>query len=336
MVTVDADAGWMPLYLSTIAGMSTCLGALIVFCHPLEDDDDDIHHDFNNDAEQATLTDVPARPARRRRRRKVSPSTMAFSLALAGSVMVTVSVVSIGPECLAASSMPQNAARTDLDAEDSFFTFGITLMPVRSLAFLQRLLAFAAGCVTYFVLTKCALPEPSEVASMHWEGVPAASSMTSAKSSDDEDSDVWTAAESHANESVEDVRGAGEHAAEASLRSPLQRRGVGAAPAEATTSATSSVKHRGASRRPPAERLLCCGRRFESCVSSLRAFARGSDLATPEARRQVHGARSPLLCFLVLDPLTLLFPRVGPIALPCFCSSLCSSTIFRRVWPWLL
>ena len=27
--SVDADAGWTPLYLSTIAGMSTCLGALI-------------------------------------------------------------------------------------------------------------------------------------------------------------------------------------------------------------------------------------------------------------------------------------------------------------------
>ena len=67
---VDADAGWTPLYLSTIAGMSTCLGALIgklgslfvvglqctsqfsfflnhlrpllVFCHPIDEDDEEI------------------------------------------------------------------------------------------------------------------------------------------------------------------------------------------------------------------------------------------------------------------------------------------------------
>ena len=41
MKAIDADAGWTPLYLSTIAGMSTCLGALIVFCHPIDNEDEE-------------------------------------------------------------------------------------------------------------------------------------------------------------------------------------------------------------------------------------------------------------------------------------------------------
>ena len=88
---LDTDAGWMPLYLSTIAGMSTCLGVLIVFCHPIDNDEDE-------NEENRNLIEGNSSPSRLRKRfsgkRKVSPSTMAFSLALAGSVMVTVSVVS--------------------------------------------------------------------------------------------------------------------------------------------------------------------------------------------------------------------------------------------------
>ena len=62
--------------------MSTCLGAAVVFCHPRSKSDPNI--------------------------RDVGPGTMCFSLALAGSVMVTVSVISIGPECL----------RRDVDDDD--------------------------------------------------------------------------------------------------------------------------------------------------------------------------------------------------------------------------
>ena len=72
----DDNMDWMPLYLSTIAGMSTCIGAGIVFLLPKDDS-------TNN----TNKISIP-------------PSLMSFSLALAGSVMITVSFISILPECL--------------------------------------------------------------------------------------------------------------------------------------------------------------------------------------------------------------------------------------------
>jgi len=285
MVTgfLDTDAGWTPLYLSTLAGMSTCLGALIVFCHPIENDDDD-------DEERVKLADGDSRTSLHKHkringRRKVSPSTMAFSLALAGSVMVTVSVVSIGPECLAASSMPQNVDKVDLDKEKSFFTFGITLMPVLSLAFCQRLLSFGAGCLVYFVITKFALPEPSEeiLASLHFDNLQSTSSrslQTSSKSSDDEESDQRPAKDSNKSEKITENNIDMNHIGE----SPLRNR-MGTEDVEVTTNLTRGVENKGVFSRPPAERMCFCGSRFASCISSLRVFTRGSDLATPEARR---------------------------------------------------
>lgn len=94
---------WHPLYLSSIAGGSTCIGAAIVFL-------------LNN---------------------RVSPELMSFSLALAGSVMVTVSVISIGPECIN----------------------GVTSAWV----FAQRLGSFLIGCGLYFLLYKYALPDPEAI-----------------------------------------------------------------------------------------------------------------------------------------------------------------------------
>ena len=104
---------WMPLYLASLAGASTCLGAAVVFFHPT---------DANN-------------------HRIVSPNTMSFSLALAGSVMVTVSVISIGPECLV--------------ADDGLL--------VSLEQFLQRLVAFCMGGTLYFALSWFAFPEPEEL-----------------------------------------------------------------------------------------------------------------------------------------------------------------------------
>ncbi|KAI2494799.1 ZIP Zinc transporter [Fragilaria crotonensis] len=109
----EQDDPWMPLYLASLAGASTCLGAAVVFFHPT---------DANN-------------------HRIVSPNTMSFSLALAGSVMVTVSVISIGPECLI--------------ADDGIF------VPLEQ--FLQRLVAFCMGGTLYFALSWFAFPEPEEL-----------------------------------------------------------------------------------------------------------------------------------------------------------------------------
>jgi ZIP family zinc transporter len=111
-----AEDQWMPLYLSCIAGASTCLGAAVVFFHPANADGNRI----------------------------VSPNTMSFSLALAGSVMVTVSVISIGPECLLAPD-------------------GEGMMNLWSFPFLQRLLSFGLGGTLYFLLSLFAFPEPEEV-----------------------------------------------------------------------------------------------------------------------------------------------------------------------------
>jgi ZIP family zinc transporter len=106
----------MPLYLSSLAGASTCLGAAIVFLHP--------------------------------KQKSIAPSTMSFSLALAGSVMITVSVLSLGPECL-----------QDPSAGDEF-----RLIPLWSRMFAERVVSFGLGCLLYRLLSYFTFPEPDELA----------------------------------------------------------------------------------------------------------------------------------------------------------------------------
>lgn len=109
---------WMPLYLSTIAGMSTCIGAGIVFLLPKDDTSNKI---------------------------SIPPSLMSFSLALAGSVMVTVSVISILPECLID------------DQTGDWISFDI---------FLFRALFFGLGWGLYLGLSYIfQVPEPEELLS---------------------------------------------------------------------------------------------------------------------------------------------------------------------------
>lgn len=126
--TTPPPSGWEPLYLSTIAGLSTCIGAAVVFCQPQ-------HHDESN-------TKI------------VPPKTMAFSLALAGSVMVTVSVVSILPEVL----MDDNA----MDAEGA--VDGYRMIAIFSWEMIYRILFFSLGCGLYFGLSLWLhVPEPDEM-----------------------------------------------------------------------------------------------------------------------------------------------------------------------------
>jgi ZIP family zinc transporter len=106
----EHDGWWFPLLLSSLAGASTCVGAGIVFC-------------FSPETIQRS---------------------MPFSLALAGSVMITVSVISIGPECL-----------QEIEGIDS-----------KSMHILaERLLFFGLGCLGYYLLSKCAFPEPEAIVS---------------------------------------------------------------------------------------------------------------------------------------------------------------------------
>lgn len=265
---LDAGAGWTPLYLSTLAGMSTCLGALVVYCHPIDLGDD-------ADEERVDLALEGTTRKKTNGRRKVSPSTMAFSLALAGSVMVTVSVVSIGPECLAANSMQQNSQNSGLDDENSFFVFGITLMPVVSWEFLHRLLSFGAGWFSYFLMSKYAFPEPEEILSNHFEGERMMSILTSDcdKNSDDEMDNGCVngnATDFPTNKNIVPL----DIDANSNLNGSLQRRGTGIEDVEvAKSTAKGGEKRKG--RSSP----------FVACLSSLRVFMRGSDLNTSEARR---------------------------------------------------
>ncbi len=266
-ISVDTDVGWTPIYLSAIAGMSTCLGALIVFCHPIDEDDDD--------DDDGTCKSSPHHKRTRSGRRNISPSTMAFSLALAGSVMVTVSVVSIGPECLAASSMANSShhSNIDIDSENSFFIFGITLMPILSWTFLQRLLSFATGLFLYFLMSKYAFPEPEEILSQHFELHPLTTSI-SRKVSDD-GHDIECTNNNIAIPTNKSISSMG-NTPNGKLNSNLQRRVTFMDDTENTTkSIKDGVKKRG----------LIHPNRFTSCISSLRVFMRGSDLTTSEARR---------------------------------------------------
>jgi len=272
--SIDADAGWMPLLLSTIAGMSTCLGALIVFCHPVEDDEE--HNNSESDKLIAGNNNSNNKNRfRMKGRRKVSPSTMSFSLALAGSVMITVSVVSIGPECLAASSMPQNEHMED--EENTFFIFGLTLMPIFSMAFLHRLISFGLGCLIYFLMSKCCFPEPEEILEQNSDlfSTPArSSSISSVKSSDSEtDEDIELSMQNSNNNTTLMLSPGADEIMN------LQRRS-GAANKETSTTldvTNSPSTKKGIFRRSPVDRIKCC--------TWVRALTTGSDLATSEARR---------------------------------------------------
>lgn len=109
-----ANDDWkFPLMLSFLAGASTSVGAAIVFVFS---------------------------PA-------VIQRSMAFSLSLAASVMITVSVISIGPEC-----MHGVIGTNEITGE---------ILVETSLLF-QRVACFGLGCFGYYLLSKLLviLPEP--------------------------------------------------------------------------------------------------------------------------------------------------------------------------------
>ena len=100
-----------PLLLSTIAGMSTALGAAIVFVLPQSKSSSE---------------------------RNVSPDVMCFSLSLAGSVMVTISVISLLPEVFASYQ-------------------DLTFMQLAT-----RIASMGLGCGLYKILS-LSFPEPEEI-----------------------------------------------------------------------------------------------------------------------------------------------------------------------------
>jgi len=120
---IDTMNDWTPLWLSCIAGASTCIGAAIVFIQPR---------------------------SKKTSQRVVSPGIMAFSLALAGSVMVTVSVISILPEVFMDKSVEEGG--------------NYKMIPFFSMEMLHRLLFIALGAILYFGLSCClSVPEPEHL-----------------------------------------------------------------------------------------------------------------------------------------------------------------------------
>ena len=121
----SSEIEWEPLYLSTIAGLSTCIGAAVVFCQPQNERDNS---------------------------RIVPPDTMAFSLALAGAVMVTVSVVSILPEVL----------MDDEGEAGEYSTY--KMIHILSWTMFYRVFFYGLGSGLYFCLSSLLnVPEPEEM-----------------------------------------------------------------------------------------------------------------------------------------------------------------------------
>jgi ZIP family zinc transporter len=108
---------WTPLVLSVLAGLSTSLGASVAFCTSKE--------------------------------RPMSKQALAFSLSLAGSVMITVSVVSLLPESFLVQSTHE-------------------FLSLQSADFWKRITGLIAGCVVYWLLNK-AFPEPDVILGLNDE-----------------------------------------------------------------------------------------------------------------------------------------------------------------------
>lgn len=123
---------WEPIYLSTLAGLSTCVGASVAFFVGGDDDN----------------------------KKGVTPDLLAFSLALAGSVMITVCVVSIIPECLSSAENANIGSN-----EETWDIFGHVFS---SQLLLKRTVGFAVGWGVYTLLSQwlSVLPEEDELSVM--------------------------------------------------------------------------------------------------------------------------------------------------------------------------
>ena len=175
-----------PLILSLLAGLSTCLGASVVFFAGKGSGSGEgeggvgggadassspkttgstsrknsilgkgSSRDLLEDEDHQHLQQPPAPVAPRRRTTATAAPLghghMSFSLALAGSVMVTVSFYSL---------LPESFSSDDVAAEGGSSS---EMISIRSVVFWERAAAFAAGCCLYWLLSKCAFPEPDAI-----------------------------------------------------------------------------------------------------------------------------------------------------------------------------
>ena len=131
---------WEPIKLSTLAGLSTCVGASVAFVVSADDCTDTAKSTGN--------------------KHTVGPDLLAFSLALAGSVMITVCLVSIIPECLSIDN-----ANVESGSSDTWNIFGHIFA---SQLIRQRAVGFAVGWGVFALLSQwlAILPEQDE-----WSGL---------------------------------------------------------------------------------------------------------------------------------------------------------------------
>jgi len=148
------EMDYTPLWMSLIAGLSTCLGAAWVLLQRNNSRKRQYNNHINtHNKSAAAAAAVPVIP----------PSTMCFSLALAGSVMVTVSVVSIIPECLR-EEIDDTTVTTAAAATAVAAATGYRMIPLSSRTFLFRVFFHALGYFLYFLLARYAFPsEPEEL-----------------------------------------------------------------------------------------------------------------------------------------------------------------------------
>jgi len=141
---------WMPLFLSLMAGLSTSLGASVVFLarrKPSEKKKSQQQKSSSTSTDSESSSDI------------ISHKHMSFSLALAGSVMVTVSFFSLLPESfrIDEEDAPSDAGGFTQQRESYSY------LSVTSSTFWNRVVSFVVGCALYWLLSKCAFPEPDEL-----------------------------------------------------------------------------------------------------------------------------------------------------------------------------
>ena len=141
------------LALSLLAGLSTCLGAAVVFCcaassskHKNKKANHNNNNGNNNNNNKPAALVILSHPQ------------MAFSLALAGSVMVTVSLASILPESFRRDDETAAAAASVSDDNG-----GYHILPVESREFAERCVGLLFGIALYLLFSKCAFPEPDDI-----------------------------------------------------------------------------------------------------------------------------------------------------------------------------
>jgi len=175
---IDSDF-WEPIKLSTLAGLSTCIGASVAFVVDGDDDVDDVdvavQQDDNykssiakTDDKAITVTGERNRPEKNASSLvKIGPDLLAFSLALAGSVMITVCIVSIIPECLLIDIDVNRGGAGDSNVDvgaATTTTWNIFGHVVSSQMLLHRTVGFVIGWIVYALLSQLLtlLPEEDE------------------------------------------------------------------------------------------------------------------------------------------------------------------------------